>query len=65
MGISQGGVVGDFPFVSVSLRNFPFVSVSLRNFPFVIGYSALDLSSLGTNLILPPYIVIPYTHLFK
>ena len=35
MGISQGGVVGDFPFVSVSLRDFP----------FVIGYSAIDLSA--------------------
>ena len=29
MGISQGGVVGDFPFVSVSLRDFPFILLSL------------------------------------
>ena len=29
MGISRGGVVGDFPFVSVSLRDFPFILLSL------------------------------------
>ena len=29
MGISRGGVVGDFPFVSVSLRYFPFILLSL------------------------------------
>lgn len=44
MGISQGGVVGDFPFVFVSLRDFPFVSLIFGYFPFVIGYSAIDLS---------------------
>ena len=29
MGISRGGVVGDFPFVFVSLRDFPFILLSL------------------------------------
>ena len=29
MGISQSGVVGDFPFVFVSLRYFPFILLSL------------------------------------
>ena len=29
MGISQGGVVGDIPFVFVSLRDFPFILLSL------------------------------------
>lgn len=33
MGISRGGVVGDFPFVSVSLRDFPFILLSWL-FPF-------------------------------
>ena len=45
MGISQGGVVGDFPFVSVSLRGFPICSLIFGYFPFVIGYSVIDLSS--------------------
>ena len=45
MGISRGGVVGDFPFVFVSLRDFPFVFVSLRDFLIVVGFSGIDLSS--------------------
>ena len=36
MGISRGGVVGDFPFVFVSLRDFPFIFSSLRDFPFIL-----------------------------
>ena len=49
MGLSRGGVVGDFPFVSVSLRDFPFISVSLRDFPFVLLSLVISLLLLVTR----------------
>ena len=47
MGISRGGVVGDFPFVS--LRDFPFVFSSLRDFPFILLSLVIPLLLLVTR----------------